>query len=828
MNRTLLVVLGVALATGSQSLTSQAQANPPAASQAPAAIGEIRGAVVDGESSSPIARASIAVRSKADASLVTGAIAGPDGSFRIQGLPPGSYYLRVTSIGYSPKNTDVITIAAASPRASLGSIKLAKFAIALQSVEVTGSRPTIAIEPDRNAYRAKDVAPAAANAADVLDAVPSVQIDGEGKVSLRGNENVAVQINGRPSPIRGPQLGAYLKQLPANIVERVEVIPNPSAKYDPEGMAGIINIVLKQNTDLGVSGGLTVSAAQADRYNASGNLGYQSGPLTTFTSYGYNSDDRSLTGINDREKLDALGNALSFTNQDILGQTGNGGHNLNASADYQLDKRDVLSNSLAINRRTSNEGSVSGYTELDATRSPLSQYDRLRNTDATSLMFDYSLALKRTLVPRKHELSTELRYNRSDDTDNTSLWKQPLSGSTALSLVEGEIDNTDALTQQLTAQLDYTRTLGERTKLETGYKGTGRWLDRNYLVQKDALGTGEWLRSDLSNDFTFNEQVEAAYGVLSQGVGKFDLQAGLRAEYANRDFALANPSTSYPYSYTSLFPSGVAMYKLSDATQMKLSYSRRIRRPGTQELNPFPSFFDVQNVFIGNPRLSPEYTDALEFGLTRSGQLGNIQLSPFYRRTTNVIRVDINTADVIDGRDVTSVSFKNLATSKSWGTDLNGSAKFGKLFNGFASFNVFKMVTDGGSESSLSSDAVTWSSRVNGTAQVNPTLIVQASYFYRAPVNIERGRFAAVQMTNFSVRQKLMGDKATVSLRVVDPFNTMGFKIRVGDDNITQITQRQFGVRGTFLTFQYNFGQAPKIRIPRPDETQSAPAFPSG
>jgi hypothetical protein len=216
------------------------------------------------------------------------------------------------------------------------------------------------------------------------------------------------------------------------------------------------------------------------------------------------------------------------------------------------------------------------------------------------------------------------------------------------------------------------------------------------------------------------------------------------------------------------------------------------------------------------------------FGNGGSGQLGNIQLSPFYRRTTNVIRVDINTADVIDGRDVTSVSFKNLATSKSWGTDLNGSAKFGKLFNGFASLNVFKMVTDGGSESSLSSDAVTWSSRVNGTAQVNPTLIVQASYFYRAPVNIERGRFAAVQMTNFSVRQKLMGDKATVSLRVVDPFNTMGFKIRVGDDNITQITQRQFGVRGTFLTFQYNFGQAPKIRIPRPDETQSAPAFPSG
>jgi outer membrane receptor protein involved in Fe transport len=314
--------------------------------------------------------------------------------------------------------------------------------------------------------------------------------------------------------------------------------------------------------------------------------------------------------------------------------------------------------------------------------------------------------------------------------------------------------------------------------------------------------------------------------VLSQGVAKFDFQAGLRAEHASRDFSLTDPSTSYPYSYNSLFPSGVVLYNMSDATTLKASYSRRIRRPGTQELNPFPSFFDIQNVFLGNPDLSPEYTDAFELGLTKNLKYGTLQVSPFYRRTRDVIRIIINTADVIDGREVTSVSFENLATSNSWGSDVNGSLRLGPKFNGFASFNVFKMVTDGGSTSSLGSNGVTWSSRVNGTTQITPTLIFQGSYFYRAPMKIERGEFAATQMANFSLRKKIDGDKSSVTLRVSDPFNTMKFRIRAGDDNVVQLTERRFGARTVFLTYQYAYGQAPRVRQPRPEDQQQPSGTP--
>jgi ferric enterobactin receptor len=827
MSRILSLVLALVLAAAG-SVRAQnptpAQARP--SGPPPSGIGEVLGTVVDTADKAPVARASITVRSRADSVLVSGAYTGTDGSFRLQGLRPGAYYLRAVSIGFKPKNY-TFEITEAAPRANVGSVPLTRVAVTLQSVQVSGERPLVVIEPDRNTYRAKDIAPAASNASDVLQATPSVEVDADGKVSLRGNENVAIQINGRPTPIRGTQLGAYLKQLPANIVERIEVVPNPSAKYDPEGMAGIINIVLKANTDLGLSGGLNTGFATTSRFNAGTNLGYQQGALTLFGTYGFNSDDRGIVGINDRERYDATGAPMSFTNQDIDGRNKNAGHNFSTNIDYKLTDKDVITNALSVNKRHSSDGSLAGYTELDANQAFLDRYVMDRGNRGKGLVFDNSLSWKRTIEPRKHELSTEVRFNRAKDEDNTLLWRDPQNpdGTTAGPPIEGELDATKSVTRQITGQLDYTRTLAPKTKLETGLKETVRLLDRDFLVTKDALGDGNWVTSNLSNTFNFDERVHAGYGVLSQGVGKFDLQAGLRAEFANRTFELAS-AQSYPYKYHSLFPSGVIMYKPGEQSQIKVSYSRRIRRPGTQELNPFPVFFDQQNVFIGNPRLNPEYTDAIELGFSKSGQLGSIQLSPFYRHTTDVIRVDINTAAVIDGREVTSVSFQNLDKADSWGTDLNGNLRLGPKFNAFAGFNLFKMVTDGGSQSALSSNAVTWSYRINATSSITPTVLLQANYFYRAPVNIEKGRFSAMQMTNLTLRKKLDGDNMSVAVRFQDPFDTMKFRIVAGDDNLTQTTARKFGVRATFVSFQWNYGQAPKIRPPREEPAQPAPVFP--
>jgi outer membrane receptor protein involved in Fe transport len=435
--------------------------------------------------------------------------------------------------------------------------------------------------------------------------------------------------------------------------------------------------------------------------------------------------------------------------------------------------------------------------------------------DARGWMFDYDVALKRTFTPRTHELSTEWRVNRAHDEDFTN--QSRLASLSSTSYTDAKYEVNDALTRQVTGQVDYVKAWKNRRKLETGWKSNVRWLDRDYDVTVDPAGDGNWVASPLSNALAFDEAVHAVYGVLSQGVGKWDLQAGLRGEYATRDFQL--DAQKYPFDYTSLFPSAVALYNIDPATQAKASYSRRIRRPGTQELNPFPTYFDVNNVFFGNPDLAPEYTDALEFGLTKNGSKGMVQLAPFYRRTTDVIRVDINTTDTLDSREITSISFRNMATSDSWGSDLTGQVRGSPRLSALTNLSVFKMVTDGGSTSAVGSDAVTWMGRVNVTSELTKTLVLQVMYNYRAPMKIEKGKFDTQQAANLALRKKLNGDKSSLMLRVNDPFATLRFRIRAGDDRVIQLTERNPGTRMVFVGFQHNFGRPPRVRQVAPEST---------
>ncbi len=779
--------------------------------------GEIRGSRVDAENNTPVSAASVSVRNAAG-DLVAGAIASQDGSFSIVGLTPGTYTLRYTMIGYAVENSQPIDITPASPRVALGAIKLTRQAVEISAVEATAERAII-IAPDRNAYRVKDVAPAATNASDVLENVPSVQVDADGKVSLRGNENVVVQINGRPTPIRGEQLASYLKGLPANTIERVEVVPNPSAKQDPEGMAGIINIVMKQGVDLGTSGGFSLAASTEEQYNVSGNIGHQTGPIALFATYGFFTTERLAFGVNDLTRFQAE-IPESFTFQDLDQTMDFWSHNFTLNADYTINKRDVLLATFQTQRRGMDDGSLMLYNELDGSETLTDEYFRRRTADENATMFDASLSFRRTTPPaegkQKREFIAEFRYNRAHDWDKDLLRRESFDGAVS----DIETNDLDMMANQFTAQLDYTRGLGKSLKLETGYKGNARLLDNNLVVMKDVLGNGNWVESDLSNQLEFDEYVNAAYAVLSGTGEKVDWQAGLRAEYANRDFGLISTGENFDHAYKSLFPSALLNFKLNDKTQLKTSYSRRIRRPGREELNPFPRFFDINNVFLGNPELDPEYTDAFEVSLQRSGSLGTLQISPFYRRTSDIIRVEINTADTVADREVTTVSFVNMDHSDSYGADVNAQFRLSKAFGGFASFNVFKMVTDGGSQSALSSNAVNWTARFNANWTLSPATTVIGSFFYVAPMKIERGEFASRSIVQLSVRQKIT-EKSTLTARLSDPFQTMKFKIDVADDNIRQLTTRNFNNRALYLTYQYTFGTQPKLKQRRQEEQQA-------
>jgi ferric enterobactin receptor len=827
---TLRAALAAALLAVSAGAAAAQQQPPPGArpgapagapGQPPVAPGQIHGSVVDAATGRPVGAAQVAVRSAADSSLVTGAVVRPDGTFRIEGLRPGRYVLRVTAMSYAAARTAVIAVAPAAPLADAGTIRLSPAAVALEGITATTERAEVAMAPDRNTYQARTIAAAGGTVVDVLRNVPSVEVDADGKVSLRGNDNVAVQINGRAAPLTGDQLARFLQQLPAGMVDRVEVVPNPSAKNDPEGLGGIINIVLKQGADLGTSGGVTLGAGTGGKYNASGNLGWQRGKVSLFGTYGFNDDHRLSTGTS--MQLNRTSSSTLF--QDIDGEMGMRAHNVTGNGEVKITPRTSLATNLLYSRRSWNVDQSNLFRRFDAANSQTGHFSDLDVGHNPGRTFDGALSLKQAFTPQANELSAEVRFNRSrDDSEDNFTHAELDAGGQALDATTAlRRTNLEAMSRTWTLQGDWTRAFTPHTKLETGYKGTLRHLDNDYLAE--SFTGGAWVNDAAqTNAFQYDEHVHAGYAVLTQGVGKVDLQAGLRVERATTAFDLTSSGgQAYDNAYTSLFPSGLVAWNLSPSRQVKASYSRRVQRPDTRLLNPFLFYQDPQHAWQGNPDLKPEYTDAWELGFQQSGRLGSVQVTPFFRHSTQAIRPILS----IDANGFSITRAQNLATANHYGADVNGSLRLGSTLNAFGGFSIFKMHVDATNVAAgLGTNTLTWSARGNTTWKVDPKTDVQVFGMYRAPMRAVTGRFGAFSMTNLSIRRKLDGDKSSLSLRLSDPFDMMGFRMTSDRDPFLQVTHNKWGARAAFLTFNYNFGHAPRIRAPRPDQNQGGDADP--
>jgi outer membrane receptor protein involved in Fe transport len=817
MNRIGGILLAVLAAAGTTA--ASAQTAPPAGARAPQgapgamaaaaqqAGGEIRGIVRDAANGQPLAGASIAVRSARDSALVTGAVTRADGSFRVEGLRPGAYYLRVSRLGYTTGTVSPVAVTPAAQQADVGVVRLSAGAVALQGITATTERAAVISAPDRTVVSTANMpAVTGGNATDVLRNVPGVDVDGDGKVSLRGNQNVAIQINGRPAPLTGDALTNFIKQLPANLVDRVEVVPNPSAKYDPDGMGGILNIVLKQNADLGTSGGLTAGAGTGGKYSASGNLGHQSGPLTLFGSYGFNRDARNGSGNVFRDQhFDGFDRTL--LDQISTNEFANTSHTVNATGELKLGARNVLSSSFMLNRRIGQSNGDNGYTLMDAQHDVTGTYAEATGLRLSGLSTDYSLAFKRTVQPQRNELSAEVRFNRSRDATANDFTLIP--GDNPPAGLRGDwASDLSNVTRQLNAQLDYTRQLGG-FRLETGYKGTFRRLSNGFTL--DSLFNGvpdPALR--LVNDFTYDENVHAGYGLVTRAFGPLSLQGGLRVEHASNTFQLADSEETFPNDYTSLFPSAAATWQPTQKDQLRASYSKRIQRPQAQFLNPFPFTQDRYNRFVGNPALKPEYTHSFELSYQRSMPFGSLTLTPFYRHTVDAVR----RYQEVDDEGVTTATLANLATANSYGADVNGMLRLGKL-SGFVGASGFRMVTDGSNvQSGLGTSAMSWSARASLNFKLSPSTDVQWFQFYRAPQKMEQGRVGAMQFANVAIRQKL-SERSSLSLRVMDPFDAMRFNMSTTTTGLNQTMSRRFNSRAVYLSYSYNFGHPPRLRIPQ-------------
>jgi outer membrane receptor protein involved in Fe transport len=817
--------------------------------------GTVTGVVVDDATGEALPSATAALYTARDSAFVTGAAADLDGAFRVESVPPGQYQVRVSFVGYGTLRLRGVAVAAGQTTA-LDTLRLTADDATLGAAEVVGERDFVEQRADRTVYNVEAQAVTTGGSAlETLATLPAIEVDTEGSVSLRGNQNVVIQINGRPVPLRGSQLASLLRQIPASRVARVEVLPNPSARYDPDGMSGIVNIVLVEGTDRGLSGGLTFGGGSLPNAELGGNLSYQAGPWDVYSSYGYRYDESDLIGSSLRE-IPALG---LTTNQALTNGRNGQNHFVSLSATYTLSPQSSLAFEGSGGTRFGTSDNQTFYTNTLGAGAE-TETARLSDSDFGGLNLDGALVYRRSFdaaptptaagapagggggggmrgmmgggggggnrgggggsrATGTHELAVEARVSRNADDDDNLLTDQFLAptGTSALSRAASDQTNNEAY-----LQADYARPLGG-VRLETGVKALQRSLsaDLDY-----SIGQGGGFVNDptRTNAFTYDEGVYAAYVQGSREFGNVALQAGLRAEAATRDFTLRGDVPALPpvlgvdltatsQSYQSLFPSAFATYSFGPGTLFKASYSRRIERPRSRQLSPFPSFDDTLNVRVGNPGLRPEYTDAYELTMQYRYFL---TLTPFFRHTTDVVRQRF-LVDPVTG--ITTQTAQNLDTQDSYGADLTLLASLlGGRVRGFVSGSASRTVVDGGSvETGLASNAMSYSARTSLQFRVRQGTDLQLFGFYRAPQDSEDGRTSGFGFASLGISQKI-SNALQLSARVNDLFSTSRFEFTSTANNVRLTGIRDPQIQQVSATLTYTFGTGQPRRTPQQEQ----------
>lgn len=795
----------------------------PRGSAQTSAPGELHGTLVDAASQQPLDAGSVTVLRARDSVVAGEARSAPDGSFRVEHLPLGRYVVRVRLLGFSPVVRSDVDISAADSVVDLGTIALSATAAQVTGQVVTAERADVVVAPDRTSFETKNMTAAAGGTAvDVLRNVPSVEVDATNQVSLRGNSGVVVQINGRPSPLRGEQLGNFLAQLPASAVKRIDVSTNPSAKNDPEGTAGIINIVLNEDAEMGWSGGWTAATGTTGQANASANVGHQGGPLTTYLSYGVYRNHQDTDGETQLTNLHAALPARVTSR--INGTTEPLWQNSTFRGEYRVTPRDAVSLDGTLSGGTYTRANVAHSADLDQSGQIIGRFDQSNDQRTRYLTQDYALAFRRTGDAKQRAFSTEARFTQAGGTIRTMMSGTVEQGSaaTGAQAIPTEHDLSDVTLPSWNVQADYTEPFGGEsgTKLESGFKEIERRTNNDFAAALLDSASGAFLPvAARGTAFGYREQISAAYALLTQQIAKLQAQAGLRVEEASTALLLAG--TRADGEYASLFPSAILSYDVTTTRQAKISYARRITRPDPFQLDPVEYRVDGRTIYRGNAELRPEYTDAIELGLQETRGWGSIQLNPYARHTSHAVR----TIQSVDSSGTTINTYANVASTRELGTDVTSTVHGGPvtlLVAGNASHYASDATNLAGNPSTR---AFVWSTRVNVTWQATKTVDAQLSTNYRSAFATEGGSRKAFVFMNAALRKKLWDDQGSVTLRVQDPFNLLTVGSVAANAQTIQSSVQSYGIRGVFIAVSRNFGQELKLK---PPDTQGAPPTPPG
>lgn len=763
------------------------------------------GKVVDAATESPLGYASVSFFTLEDSALVAGNITDDAGGFHVE-VAPGAYFAKIEFLSYQPHTIPSLTISGERSAGDMGVIALHQLATMLDEVVVQAERSQLQMSLDKKVFNVgKDLGNAGGNAADVLDNVPSVQVDAEGNVSLRGSDNVRILIDGRPSGLVGLSGANGLRQLPANLIDQVEVITNPSARYEAEGMSGIINIILKKDLRTGVNGSFDLITGYPDNHGVAINLNYRTKKLNLFTNYGLSYRDSPGSGSLYQEVYG--GDTTFITTQNSTRSRGGWSNNVRAGADYFLNDNNILTGAFTYRGgKQTNITNLEYRDFLQALDNPTGISLRKDNEAEDELNLEYAITYKRTFERQGHELNFDLRYQDNAETENSDLNERFFTPGMISAGIPDLLQRSYNKERErlLAAQLDYVQPIGKDGKLEMGLRSTFRDIGNDFLVEELVDDTWK-IFPGLSNDFRYNEDIHAAYLIYGNKKGKVSYQAGLRAELTDILTELLQTNEVNTQDYLNFFPSMHISYDLPADNAVQVSYSKRLRRPRFRELNPFSSFSDNRNIFTGNPDLRPEFTDLMELGHIKYWDKASLSSSIYYRHTKGKVdRIRTLTSD--------GVTFltrpENLLSEDAYGFEFVASYNPAKWWTINGSFNFFRAITDGGNlGENFKADTYSWFTRGTSRFTVLKNTDLQVRFDYRAPEQTPQGRRRSMSSIDLAASRDILKQKGTITFSVRDLLNSRRWRsTAIGEDFFTD-TDFQWRARQATLTLSYRLNQ---------------------
>ncbi len=759
----------------------------------------ITGRLVDSSTEEALAFATVSVLNP-DSSLVTGAVTDMDGKFLIK-LENGSYIARFQFVTYTKKD---IAIDLTGNTRDLGKISMDPANQELAEVVVQAERTQMQLNLDKKVYNVgKDLSNLGGSAADMLGNLPSVAVDVEGNVQLRGSTNVKILINGRPSGLVGLSSSDALRQLQGNLIESVEVITNPSARYDAEGQAGIINIILKKEEQKGLNGSFQATAGYPHNYGAGINMNFRKKWVNFFVNYGF--DYRRAPGTSFTNQQFFKGDSTYYTDQIYDRSRGGFSNNVRFGADFNVGENSTLTGSFLYRYSTDLNYNDLTLTDYDINRD-LGLYTLREDTEEElDKNLEYSLTYIRDFKRKDHQLTANVQYQDNYENEISDIVQSVGPNETEIdSTLYQNVDNVQG-ERRLMLQADYVKPFGDKAKLEIGYRSTLREVYNDYLVEESIDGDDYQQLDDFTFDFTYNENVHAFYGIMSDELDKMSWQLGLRAEITDIDADLTD-SEPLTYNYTNFFPSAFLTYKIFGMSQLQLSYSRRINRPRYRDLSPLSSFTNNRNFRVGNPELQPEFTDSYELGYLQNFDNSSIYYGVYYRHTNDPIQRVNRPAD--DNNVVVSRE-ENLGVQNSYGIEVNANQDFTEWYRLTGNFNFYRQVTEGEAYGEqLYAETVTFSTRISNNIKIKDFLTAQVNLNYRAPENRTQGRREAITVLDLGFTRDLWNKKGSLALSIRDLLNSRKYRFETETSNYIAESEWQWRRGPQFvLTLNYRLNQ---------------------